>query len=413
MLTKDNIKAAIESGERRDQYNLGFEKTGLPENLRGLANTLVHIHGSGQILRKKDNTFELRIPDPELLAADGDKELNSKHLYVNLSKAHEGRTNAARCVKDGRIYHIESLLSMLPLEERLPNIKKSIKRRVSYVDYTRFLDKDENGNLIPAGPGEVVPLTDLPEDHPAIHYIRARDFTPKQLVEQFSAAFCIKENPRLKYAALPGGFCRTPQGRIIFYVEQLGAKRGWQARQLELDKDGYRYLWHPYKNEWVAVAKLDNSNKPTILPEYDGRVCGKGTNVVLNNKYIIGLGVDKTNMLMGFDAALDWAEYTSNETIGIVEGVFDAARLGPPFVSIMGMSMSSNQGALVKNFFRRAILVPDNDTDSSKREKFLADAKDVLSGLEIIESTLPAGIKDAGDLSVEETGELRKKWNLK
>ncbi|MDV7396140.1 toprim domain-containing protein, partial [Arthrospira platensis SPKY1] len=113
------------------------------------------------------------------------------------------------------------------------------------------------------------------------------------------------------------------------------------------------------------------------------------------------------------DAALDWAEDTGNETIGIVEGVLDAARFGPPFVSIMGMSMSSNQGALAKNFFRRAILVPDNDADSSKREKFLADAKDVLSGLEIIEGLLPKGVKDAGDLSVEKTKELRNKWNLK
>lgn len=427
MLTQGNIERYREDLKKEtesDVHDLHFERFGLNTEERQLVNRLVFIHGGGVLRRKQGaEEVELQVADPFLLEDDGDKELLSRHLYVNITKVvRDDHTQAARCVKDGRVYDIRTLLAMKPLEDRMPNIPKSkIRRMVSAVDYTEFYEEDEHGNLVPPGPGETVPLSGLGPEHPAIEYLMNREFDPAALETQFGACFCTKENPKLFYKRLPGGFAVTPQGRIVFKINQLGATRGWQARRLERWTHGGKFLeyWHPYRNRWVTIGmKDDNTGKLVLLKEMEGTPLGMTRDVILKNKYNIGLGVEKHNMLMGFDAAWEWSKQTGNRTIGIVEGVLDAARLGPPFVSIMGLKMSMNQGALVRNFFDRALVVPDVDPDPEKRKLFLEAVDAVLTShgfpVEVLE--LPGGgkggVKDAGDLTAAQAKRFREKYKL-
>ena len=414
MLTKnnlDNYLIGLEKQDEGDKNNLGFDKLNLPESYRKLINALVEVHGGGQVIKKRSGkdvgSIELRLPDPELLKEDGDKELFSQHLFVNITKVVEDQhTMAARCVKDGRVYNVNTLLSMLPIEKRMAHIPKSkLRRNIIATDYTQYYEEDENGNLIPPGPGATVPLTKLEDGHPAVVYVKSRGFDPEHLVEQFSACYCTKENPKLFYKTQPGGFKVTPQGRIVFWIEQLGAKRGWQARRLEyVSEDGLKlFYWHPYQGSWanVAIRKNPTDDWVTIGDYHDPR------HSILQNKYNIGLGVVKSNLLMGFDAARAWSEKTGKRTIGVVEGVLDAARLGPPFVSLMGLTASTSQGALIKNFFNDVVVVPDQDKDPNKREQLLTSLEVVLRNTYMRVIDLPRGVKDAGDLSEDQVIKLR------
>lgn len=423
MLSSKNIEQSLEEMSRNeseeDLHELGFKDFQLSPAQKRFINTMVAKHGGGLLFRsKKRDNIELQIAAPHLLETDGDKELLSRHLFINVDKAVNGNHNkAARCVKDGRIYDVRELMSMLPIEERALNIPKSkIKRRISVIDKLSYMVRDKDGNLIPPPPGEVVPLNELPDDHVAVEYVRNRGFSADALVKQFNASFCIEENENSFYKTLPGGFKATPRARIVFYINQLGINRGWQARCLERRLGNEFQLFHPYKGSWETVAVYDDRGMLSIVPRFSGSTIGKAPGIILKNKYIIGLGVEKTMALMGFDAALEWSKNTGNKTIGIVEGVMDAARLGPPFVSIMGLRMSSNQASLITNHFDRVVYVPDNDviTDEDKAEIFCKSITEALTpkGIQLEKALPPTGVEDAGAMSQEQVTAFRDKYKL-
>lgn len=421
MLSAKNKESVLERYRHEtesDENKLGFSGLGLSAEQKKLVNSLVRIHGGGVLRRSaKTDELELQIPDPGLLEEDGDKELFSKHLYVNIDKfTRDGHTKAAHCVKNGTVWSIETLLAMLPIEDRAIGVSRSsVSRKLKSVDTMRHFEYDANGNLVPPGPGKCVPLNRLPEDHPAIWYVRHRGFDPGLLVEQFDAAYCEEENPELFYRKLPGGFKASPQGRIVFYIMQFGVRRGWQARQLDCT-DGNRgfMMYHPYAKKWVKVAEKSANGKWETVGEYNGLKTGKSPDTLLKQKYIIGPGAEKSGTLMGFDAAIKYNVGKQNPVAGIVEGVLDAARLGPPFCAVMGLTLHANQASLLKNFFHRVYYIPDHDEgDGMKAVKFRASVENALenSGVGIGELELPPNVKDAGDLTPEQAEEIRK--NLK
>lgn len=420
MLTPENaseqLAELVATSEQDDVNKLGFDDLKLSPDQCRLVNQLVERHGGGILFRsKKYHNVELQVADPVLLEKDGDKELTSRHLYINVDKVvNEQHFKAARCVKDGRVYDVRELLGMLPIEERALNIPKSkVKRRVSVIDKLKFMERDAAGNLIPQGPGECTPLDQLDDDHPAVVYVRDRGFEPAKLVEQFDAAFCTAENPNRPYKTLPGGFKATPQNRIVFFINQLGVQRGWQARRLERKRNGQLQFLHSYTGEWKTVA-TDGINGLSIAPEYSGATIGKSPGLILKNKYVIGIGVEKSQTLMGFDAAMKWCEETGNKTIGLVEGVLDAARLGPPFCSIMGLQLSPNQAALIANHFDRVIYVPDNDNNKDNAKLFCSSVEKALNtkDLKLIQAPPPNGVEDAGAMSLEQVEAFKTKHNL-
>jgi hypothetical protein len=380
-------------------------------------NRIVERHGGGILFRsKKYKNIELQVADPVLLEQDGDKELTSRHLYINVDKVvNEQHFKAARCVKDGRVYDVRSLLNMLPIEERALNIPKSrVKRRVSVVDRLKYMTRDEYGNMIPQGPGEFIYLNEIKDpEHPAIEYVTKRGFSAEQLTEQFGAAFCYAENPNLPYKKLPGGFRATPQGRIVFFIKQLGVNRGWQARRLERETGKDVQFLHPYRNEWVTIGEKRNGEMH-LLPEFLGSTIGKSPGALMKNKYVIGMGVEKSQTLMGFDAALSWSKETGDKTIGIVEGVLDAARLGPPFCSIMGLRLSTNQASLIANHFERVVYTPDNDRTKKNAEIFCESVESLLAekDIELVKAPPPVEAEDAGDMGNSQVEIFRHNYKL-
>jgi len=75
------------------------------------------------------------------------------------------------------------------------------------------------------GPGELVPLAELPDEHEAALYVRNRGFDPKCLSEQFGLCYCRKGR---KYA--DGMFDTT--GTIVIPVVENGREIAWQSRLL-------------------------------------------------------------------------------------------------------------------------------------------------------------------------------------
>jgi hypothetical protein len=426
MLTPENAQERIAdlltTSEEDDINKLGFDDLKLRPDQCRFINRIVERHGGGILFRsKKQQNIELQVADPVLLEQDGDKELLSRHLYINIDKVtNEQHNRAACCIKDGRVYDVRELLQMLPIEDRSLNIPKSkVKRRVSVIDRLQFMRRDDAGNLVPQGPGECTPVDALDADHPAAQYLLSRGFNLTVLVKQFGTAWCHTENPNLPYKSLPGEFSATPQGRIVFFIHQLGVERGWQARRLERYKGNELQFWHPYHEQWETVA-VKGTNGLSVLPRYSGQTIGKAPGVILKQKYVIGIGVEKSQTLMGFDAAREWCKTNNKKTVGIVEGVLDAARLGPPFCSIMGLQLSTNQSALVANHFDRVIYTSDNDVntyDDGRKDNatlFCESVESVLrsKNIELVKAPPPPDAEAAGDMSVEQVKTFKEKYNL-
>ena len=170
---------------------------------------------------------------PECLEQEGSSELTKKHLAINPGKDFAGQDCCAMCMKCQEVYRVTILVSMPTLDQR------GIEYRPEVVPpqvgpNMDLLEPDGKGNLIPKGPGEVVPVTSLAEDHPAMIYLSSRQFEPMALWQQFRCSYCTKENPNLYFRRLAGGFRASPQGRLIFFADQHGVQVGWQARILEM-----------------------------------------------------------------------------------------------------------------------------------------------------------------------------------
>ena len=398
-------------------YASGNGAVNLSDRERILIGHLIRIHGPGMLTRGSRGK-ELRLPDPTLLMQDGSKELASRHLYVNIDKCLNPQCQkdlySAREVKSGKVYNINDLLDMTPVEARnIPNVRK-VSRKLVSATMDKFMEMDENGKLIPLRPGKVTPVTELASDHPAIEYLASRKFTNlQQLYDQFRLSWCYEEVEKGPYGNLAGGFRKTPQGRLIFFIDQLGVNKGWQARIPEKTIGKIKYYYHPYKNEYVPIG-VHTEDGLRVMDMYMRP--DKPPNEIVNCKYIIGLHTPKNDTLMGFDAALKWNKENGDPgIIGVVEGALDAGRLGPPFVNVMGSRLSESQANLIANFFKKVYYVCDDDSDKKNQGRALdVSIQRMLSdkNLTLTEIKLPPGIHDPGDLTPDQADQLTKQYIL-
>lgn len=386
----------------------------IPDKFKPLINKLLLIHGCGSIHFSQEKCIELRLPDPLLLKEDGPKELISKHLYVNLTKYFEDKHYfAARCVKNGKIWSIIDLQNMEPIPDRklgwdfhkyqslLSSKEKLILTSTCSSD--SFMTLDENGNEIPEPPGTCIPITELPEDHPAIYYLLSRGFTIKdlpRLQKQFNTSFCTKVNHKFQYFNEYQLLNKGPQGKLVFFIQQFGINKGWQCRFLEMNQNDCKY-YYQYDTEnkanciWVPVA-----NKSTVTNKYEP-IYGV-PNKLLKCKYVIGYGTKSSNCLMGFDAALGTSmdgETNPNNAIGLVEGVLDAGKLGAPFCSVQGNSLSKAQANLIVNNFDKVYYLRDHDEAGDNLAKTIETNLYQLGFTNLEEITYPNKYKDVGEIS--------------
>jgi len=140
-------------------------------------------------------------------------------------------------------------------------------------------------------PGEILPLTSLPNDHPAISYVLHRGYSPAHLQNEFEIGYC-------GYAPAPFG---PATDRLYIPIKMNGELVGWQCRSI-------------------------TSHGTERLP-----------------KYYTMRGMAKNQVLYGFDAA------KQHPFVVVVEGATDVWRIGAPAVAILGKSMSGAQQQLLQS----------------------------------------------------------------
>ena len=389
-----------------------------PPEVLVFAQRIQAIHGAVRVCHEASG-WHIYCASPICLERHGAIELVKKHLAINADKylglgkyanqrGTRNQDNVSRCMKTSTSYRVSDLLKMPPIDQR--GFSKYDHGTVTVTDTRNSLVEDEKGNLIPDVPGDTVPLSSLPADHPARIYLAQRQYRIEDLEQQFSAAFCTKEAPESSdkgrfYKRFAGGFRDTPQNRIILFGYAMGVRKIWQARYIELADATHRYILHPYSNELVAVSQRGEGGRWQPMPGYTKDVFDPA-------KYKTAFGGKRNETVMGFDAAVAWNEVRGrsrqNSVVAITEGPLDAARLFPygPAVAVLGKHMSHNQAALLCSKFGKFVLVGQND-DASQLE---AMPKWVFAlnefNPEIKHSPVPTDVKDVGELSPERAGEL-------
>ena len=213
----------------------------IDDKIMRLAQQLSNRHGNAKLMQESGGVH-IFIASPICLDMYGEEELlpSKMHLAVNADKylgnsPYQKTDMAALCMKTGTAYRVSDLLNGKDLAERGFTARQ---HQVQLIEKKNYLEDDGNGNMVPFGPGEVTPLTDLPMEHPARQYVRSRDYDPVELESQFRAAYCTADRKGVYYRKLPHGFKAGPCGRIVFYIDVKGVQRGWQARILDYKARG-------------------------------------------------------------------------------------------------------------------------------------------------------------------------------
>ena len=358
---------------------------------RQLAQRLALIHGKVRLARESAG-IHAYAASPACLIKYGAIELTKMHLAVNLDKYLQGNDLCAMCMKTNKAYTLTGLLRFPPLKDRgIPNITPHVFEAETNPDY---LELDANGNKVPKGPGDCRLLTELPTGHPALEYCLRRGYDPARLVKQFRASYCEKERADLHWRPMPGGFAATPQGRIVFFIDQLGVQVGWQARILEAERRYAKYFLHPYEGKWVAVQQRLDKGKPWVpiagFENWDPA------------KYLLAYGSKRNAALMGFDAAIAFNQGAARRLCILVEGPLDAGRFGPPGIAVMGKYFSENQAKLIAGNFQDVVVVADNDEAGKGLRQKTYERLGQVAGLRLQLADLPPTFKDAGEMTDQE-----------
>lgn len=400
----------------------------VPEEAMRLAQKLAAIHGPVTITSEASG-LHIYIADPELLREDGQKELVSKHLSINVDKflgtgqwdpqTHPTKENktlyrkfhsqnkevpCAISMKTKKVYMVSDLLAYTPIQNR-HGLFANVKSAVTVGALNKRLVYDENGNLVPEWVGHTIPLSQLPANHPAIEYLTERGYDIKALENQFEACYCDEALPESRgegrfYSRLPGGMKNTPQGRIILSIRMHGVRIGYQSRYIDKWVGNLHYFWSN-EQKWVLIEeRMPDGSIKEVYPADEYFKKGFAP-----HKYMNATGMERNKALMGFDAAVAFnADRPVNKRYCVlVEGPLDAARIGPPAIAMLGKSLSQYQAAYIRGAFTHVLTVMDNDEAG---KQCLRSIHRQLEFNPITEIHLPPDKKDIGELSYEEAALL-------
>lgn len=396
----------------------------VPQEIIILAKKLEKIHSQVGISNESSG-FHLSIPDPELLETDGLKELSSRHLSINaemflgigrydvdnyptaenreLYSKFYSKNKEVPCavsMKTGKYYRVRDLLTMKPITQRDLNVTNVRHNIIDITNTSKNLIDDGTGVMVPAWCGKTIPISILPDKHPAIIYLKERGFDPVKLQDHLDVSYCIEAEPEDRskgrfYSRLINGMRNTPTGRIILPIWIDGHRVGYQCRLIDKKIGDNYFVWDGFK---YLPIKLKGNDLYPPNEKYP-----KGFNP---HKYMNALGSKRNMMLMGYDQAVRWnkEKFTDkNDTFCIlVEGPLDAAKIGPPAIAILGKSLSPMQADLIKSKFSKIIIVADNDKAGQEAKKCIYDR---MAPFPVDEVTVTSG-KDAGDLSYEDARNL-------
>lgn len=303
-------------------------------------------------------------------------------------------------MKHSQGYTLDTLLTRFsPIRERVANA--SIDTTINVVE-RKCLIQDANGNTIPDHPGEVIPIQQLPADHPAIKYLTLREFSIPRLVEQFRITFCAKEAPESRelnrfHRNMCGGFKDTPQNRIIFYADVGGVQLGWQARIIDHTVGDIRYYLHPYTNQWVAVEQRQGSKWKCILD--DRQFPWKPS------KYKSAYSCQRNSLLFGYDSAVAWNNRQIEQPARFAflsEGPGDIGRYGSPGIAVAGKFLSPEQASLIIRSFDFIVFLRQSVKDDSNDKLRNSINNAIGSHRRVYSIVPPQGKKDAGEMTDSE-----------
>lgn len=230
-------------------------------------------------------------------------------------------------------------------------------------------------SLIVEAPGEMVPFATLPDEHPAVEYLRNRRFD----IEEIKAF----EPVRALYYCTRGyevqqGLGSTT-GRIIFPVYKDGIIQGWQARQVEReDKEkGERFVWNGYT--WRQFHRTENGR-------WEDHYVGK---------YLFNSKIPRYSLLYNWDVARTYP------VVAVVEGPLDQLAVGPACVATFGKSVTMEQIRMIKNIdtWQKVFYIrdPEVDTTTTTYRNMIAE----MSGLDLYQIVIP-GNRDPGETPRDE-----------
>jgi hypothetical protein len=218
-------------------------------------------------------------------------------------------------------------------------------------DFPRGLYPDPvlPGVRAPAGPGrfqppgEVVPLEQVPPDHPACQYLRSRGFEPARLSTDYGVGLCVNAAP---------GLSDMVYGRLVVPVLFKGKAVGWQAR-------------------------LVGEPLPHTVP-----------------KYYTMRGFRKSEYLYNFDVASRFP------FVVVCEGVTGVWTFGPEAVALFGKTASHAQIQLLQTTWKAGavIVLLDGDAEAEAQKLFDGLANGVQAKVLV---RLPNG-QDPGDWPPDE-----------
>lgn len=190
-------------------------------------------------------------------------------------------------------------------------------------------------------PDNLIELTSLPGDHPAITYLNRRKFNPGFLSEVYSVRYCFSPDPKYPLA----------YGRIIVPIYKEGILYSWQARRI--NEDNFEKKYHTCPN-----------SKPSLT-------------------------------LYGIDVVPKNSEY-----VVLVEGVTDVWRVGINALASFGTNLSYEQALLLFSLSLPVVILWDGDA-TNKAKKLLERLRAISLKVPIYVAELPVD-KDPADLSQEE-----------
>ncbi len=383
---------------------------GLPDEASVLVKRLSEMHGPGH-LAVEENGVHLYLPCPDCLKSHGASELHKRHLAINLSKFFAvGKFRNSRldgsfercaaCMKHhtggkGQGFRLSNLLSHSrydPISVRMPNITPTVV--TEDLSTQQCVIVDQHGRTRPEDPGDVVPITSLSTDHPAIWYLQNRRLSPARLFDQFRLAYCYREAPednskRRWHKRMANGFRDTPQNRIIFYGDIDGSQMTWQARILEHEHEGYRYFFHPYTSQWVAMEVKRGGKWETLFPDdRHGWAPAKYKNAYSGRR---------NHILLGYDQAIRYNAARPVKFAFVSEGPLDCGRFGNPGVALTGKHIAEKQATYLIGAFDFIIFLRQNVKDSSNL-KLAQAVKSTVGAHRTVYDLFPdERLKDFGD----------------
>ena len=307
-------------------------------NVRRLEAQLRRKYGTRFRKGKGKNGLEYKICCPFCLQNVG-KEDRKYKLYLN---PEIDRANCFRCGHKGRV---SDLFKDMRLSADQPFVR---------------LPAEALPTDIPM-PGALHALGELPNDHPALNYLRGRGLRPTVLDQFYGVRYCSEGREF-------GGIFNT-SNTIVFPIWMGGRLVGWQSR----------LLYTPDKlteEECGALGyRMDEDGKYIRPP-----------------KYFTAPGMDKGRVLFNYDAA------RQSEVVVICEGPTDAIATGPCAVATLGKGVSEQQARLMKAYWKMAVTLLDPG-DADKESRALQGA--LYTTMPVVNVTL-RGYKDAGEATTME-----------